>query len=424
MKIKSLFAGIMASAVAATALAAAASANEAFLMYTDDSWAWGVWDAASCPGTADVVGDGTYTVCVDSTIDGAKAEDEETGELKVVEANGAMVFCVDIEGLAADYGFGKGADGYDDLKTSQEKMAFAQEKGISIDDLAIKTYNADGTTNDIAVDLDKIIFGDIEGNGKLRIEIQNEYGDTVKDPAIDKSTISFDDKIEVTFTVSGLDGAVAEDAVVDEAAVWEAYDFEAMTAMNEDFALGGKLDLIALLGEGWNKFTKIEADFAWTPGEKWCGGAGIANGLANGATWNAGAEFGAANANEGIAGEGFATQTILDLGTTLEAPYTVDDDGNAAFAELQVQNWWNGTEAGAKVLALRFLAADGSTIVEWVAPDAGRGDVIDAAAAAGDVAAATETTKGSPDTGVADVAAVAGLALVAGGAFIVAKKRK
>ena len=47
-----------------------------------------------------------------------------------------------------------------------------------------------------------------------------------------------------------------------------------------------------------------------------------------------------------------------------------------------------------------------------------------AAPAAGDVAAATESTKGSPDTGVADVAAVAGIALVAGGAFIVAKKRK
>ena len=46
------------------------------------------------------------------------------------------------------------------------------------------------------------------------------------------------------------------------------------------------------------------------------------------------------------------------------------------------------------------------------------------APAAGDVDGATDSTKGSPDTGVADVAVVAGLALVAGGAFIVAKKRK
>lgn len=47
-----------------------------------------------------------------------------------------------------------------------------------------------------------------------------------------------------------------------------------------------------------------------------------------------------------------------------------------------------------------------------------------AAPAAGDVAAATNSSKGSPDTGVADVAAVAGLAIVAGGAVLVAKKRK
>lgn len=43
--------------------------------------------------------------------------------------------------------------------------------------------------------------------------------------------------------------------------------------------------------------------------------------------------------------------------------------------------------------------------------------------AAGDVAAATDSSKGSPDTGVADVAAVAGLAIVAGSAALVVKKK-
>lgn len=47
-----------------------------------------------------------------------------------------------------------------------------------------------------------------------------------------------------------------------------------------------------------------------------------------------------------------------------------------------------------------------------------------AAPAAGDVAAATNSSKGSPDTGIADVAAVAGLAIVAGGTALVAKKKK
>lgn len=47
-----------------------------------------------------------------------------------------------------------------------------------------------------------------------------------------------------------------------------------------------------------------------------------------------------------------------------------------------------------------------------------------AAPAAGNVAAATDSSKGSPDTGIADVAVVAGLAIVAGGTALVAKKKK
>ena len=47
-----------------------------------------------------------------------------------------------------------------------------------------------------------------------------------------------------------------------------------------------------------------------------------------------------------------------------------------------------------------------------------------AAPAAGDVDAATDSSKGSPDTGIADVAAIAGIAVIAAGAFIVAKNRK
>lgn len=47
-----------------------------------------------------------------------------------------------------------------------------------------------------------------------------------------------------------------------------------------------------------------------------------------------------------------------------------------------------------------------------------------AAPAAGDVDAATDSSKGSPDTGVEDVAAVAGIAVLALGAFVVTKNRK
>lgn len=46
------------------------------------------------------------------------------------------------------------------------------------------------------------------------------------------------------------------------------------------------------------------------------------------------------------------------------------------------------------------------------------------APAAGDVAAAVDSSKGSPDTGVEDVAVFAGLAIAAGGVLFVSKKRK
>ena len=42
----------------------------------------------------------------------------------------------------------------------------------------------------------------------------------------------------------------------------------------------------------------------------------------------------------------------------------------------------------------------------------------------GDVAAATDSSKGSPDTGIADVAAVAGIAVIAAGVLLTANKRK
>ena len=64
----------------------------------------------------------------------------------------------------------------------------------------------------------------------------------------------------------------------------------------------------------------------------------------------------------------------------------------------------------------------GGGAAEAPAEDAPAADT--SAPAAGDVAGATDSSKGSPDTGVEDVAVVAGLAIVAAGAVLVSKKRK
>lgn len=112
--------------------------------------------------------------------------------------------------------------------------------------------------------------------------------------------------------------------------------------------------------------------------------------------YNEWAHFDAASEDHATSDPDAATGTVIDKGdvgewTTLEITFEVyglDDAAEAAPAE---------TEAAP---------------AETQAP------------AAGDVAAATDSSKGSPETGIADVAVIAGLAIVAGGAVLVAKKRK
>ncbi len=221
MKITKILGAASAAVVSAAVLAASASAYEAFLMYASSDWSVQSMDATTANATtADVTGDGTYTVAVS----GFEWEDEETAEMVPATATGATVFCVDIDGLANALGCGKDADGYDALETEADKMAFAQATGLSISDVVITATNSDGTSTDVAVAQDKLIYGDIEGNGKIRLEIYNAYGDTSKDAPIDPAGFSFDDSLSVTFTVSGtgLGGDAAADddaaATVDAAA--------------------------------------------------------------------------------------------------------------------------------------------------------------------------------------------------------------
>ncbi len=55
-----------------------------------------------------------------------------------------------------------------------------------------------------AFDESKIFYGDIEHNGKFRIELYNEYGNTPKAPAFDVEEIEFTGGISVTFDIAGI----------------------------------------------------------------------------------------------------------------------------------------------------------------------------------------------------------------------------
>lgn len=219
MKITKILGAASAAVVSAAVMAASAGAYEAFLMYASSDWSVQCMEATSANATtADVTGDGTYTV----SISGFEWEDEETAEMVPATANGATVFCVDIDGLANALGCGKDAEGYEGLETSAEKMALAQATGLTISDVVITATNSDGTTTDIAVDESKLYYGDIEGNGKIRLEIYNAYGETSKDAPIDAAGFSFDDTLSVTFTISGTgmgDAAASDDNAADAATV-------------------------------------------------------------------------------------------------------------------------------------------------------------------------------------------------------------
>ena len=62
----------------------------------------------------------------------------------------------------------------------------------------------------LAFDNTKLAYGDIEENGKLRLELFNEYGSTKEDPPLATSDLASFNSLEVTFTLSGVtlkDGA-------------------------------------------------------------------------------------------------------------------------------------------------------------------------------------------------------------------------
>ncbi|MCQ2537384.1 MAG: hypothetical protein MJ124_03185 [Lachnospiraceae bacterium] len=139
----------------------------AFLMFTDRNWAFGNWDATADNSIA-VNGAGTYTVKLDATKVGGDGE---------TKAAGAQVFCVDIAGFT--------------------NWAKAQGKDFEVKDVVIK---ADGA--DFAIDASKVVYGDIEENGNLRIELYNEYGATQADPAFDPTTLSFAKELTVSFTLA------------------------------------------------------------------------------------------------------------------------------------------------------------------------------------------------------------------------------
>ncbi|WP_124100839.1 NPXTG-anchored protein [Ruminococcus sp. Marseille-P6503] len=190
----------------------------AFEMFTDSQWGWGNWDPVADGGLgtdAEITGDGTYTVSI-SADQVAKWYDEEGNEVLAgtegatpAPAVGIGTWCVDIRGLAD--ALGVGTDGLGKDLTATDKMNVAKEGGLTITDVNLIV---DGETVYTYDDAD-VLFGDIEGNGNVRLEIYNQYGETggsdgKADPTAPAEILALatdlvaEDEIAVTFTVNGL----------------------------------------------------------------------------------------------------------------------------------------------------------------------------------------------------------------------------
>lgn len=228
MKLRKIMAGIIATSVAGTMAVAASAQYDAFVMYASGNWYPSIMDASGhtedpssgtvtewTPGTQEITKDGTYTVSISDIK--CSGIDEETGDetMLKVDASGAVVFNVDIADLGTALGVGKDCEGYDVLKTGAEKMEFAKSKGINVTDVKISQVK-DGETTEVAVDSSKILFGDIEGNGKFRIELYNQFGDTKDAAPLNVSDIFFNEKLDVTFTISGIDAILGGNTTPDE----------------------------------------------------------------------------------------------------------------------------------------------------------------------------------------------------------------
>lgn len=198
---KKLIAGSVASVMAVTGLAAYASADVSFPYTATLGFADGTWAAQDWETSVEITGDGTYTLTANCLWD-----DEETGDKVPAEITGLTVFVVDIDKLGADLGITK-----DDEDKGMSKCSFSDVK-VTIDGA------------ELALDQSKLVWGDIEDKGKVRLEIYNAYGLTCTDEAYDpaKSPVNPADvnavtELSVTFTLSTGAAAAPEETEATQA---------------------------------------------------------------------------------------------------------------------------------------------------------------------------------------------------------------
>ena len=127
------------------------------------------------------------------------------------------------------------------------------------------------------------------------------------------------------------------------------------------------------------------------------------------------------------AGAVCTSATVLVDGEAVKTYENPICDETKAYFNIGLVNIWN-TDIGSWGLAFPADSLAVEFTIEGLGGAAAEDAVADAPAAdapaTGDVAGATDSSKGSPDTGIEDVAVIGGLAVLAGAAIAFTRKRK
>ena len=156
---------------------------KAFMMFSSEEGGWQRYEAAlDLAGDVLITGDGTYTVYIDSTFGGGNNGSAVTGT-----AVTPQVFLIDI------IGFG---DAMEFVGTMEEGVVVAEDFSVTVQ------VWIDGT--EITANNGRILKGDLESNGRLRLEFYNIFGTgTETAPVVDPALLVPSQEVRVTFTLSG-----------------------------------------------------------------------------------------------------------------------------------------------------------------------------------------------------------------------------
>ncbi len=236
--------------------------------------------------------------------------------------------------------------------------------------MAVSTMAVCASAADIAVDQSKLVWGDLEGNGNLRLEFHNVFGPTANnekdkkfcEPSIDPASVTGGNLITVTLTIAGLPD-----------------NTEAKGQIGYGFSTEGKKSVVDIKGNGTYTF-EFQGD----------------NDV-NGAEWFS-VDFAGLAKTLGI--------STADVAKDLEGKEAFDAVVAAAKEKITISDVKISVTSGE-------LSAPST---QEPAGDTTTAPAGDTNKPAGD--------KNQPNTGVEGVAVVAGLAVLAAGAIVIAKKRK